>query len=227
MRRRIWIAIIAVLAVWPTGAHAGNMAGRVKKAVKKITLDQPGTKPFHLKAELAPSFERDKDSGRTGQVEIWWQSPTRWRRELRSPEFHQVEIVDGTSDWEKNEGDYFPEWLREMAVELIHPVPLDQVLDHLKTGEASRTFGQLNIGWITNTGTDEVHGIMRSGVALREDTGQLLYAFGFGWGGAFKDYQSFHGRMVAHTVSWGSPEVTAKVVTIENLGKVPAGFFDA
>ena len=219
--------MIAGLALWPVIVYGTDMAGRVKKAVEKITLDQPGTKPFHLKAVLAPSFERDKDSGRTGQVEIWWQSPTRWRRDLRSPEFHQVEIVDGTHDWQKNEGDYFPEWLREMAVELIHPVPLEQVLGHVNSGQVLHLMGQLNIDWITNTGTAEVHGIMRSGVALREDTGQILYANGFGWGGEFKDYQSFHGRMVAHTVSCGSPEVTAKVVSIEDLGERPTGFFDA
>src|SRR5271157_325466 len=227
MRARWRIVVITALVVFPAFSHAENLVGQVKKAVERITLDQPGTKPFHLKAELAPSFERDKDCGRTGTVEIWWQSPARWRREVRSTEFHQIEIVDGDHDWQKSEGDYFPEWLREMAVALIRPIPLGQVLDQVKSGEARRIMGQINIDWVTNTGTAEVHGIMRSGVALREDTGQLLYAFGFGWGGDFKDYQSFHGRMVAHTVSWGSPEVTARVVTLEDLGEVPAGFFDA
>jgi Gram-negative bacterial TonB protein C-terminal len=187
----------------------------------------PGTKPFHLKAVLAPSFERDKDSGRTGEVEIWWQSPTRWKRELRSADFHQIKIVDGGRDWQKNEGDYFPEWLREIALELIRPVPpLEQVLDQVKIAEVRRMMGQVNIDWITNTGTAEVRNIQRSGVALRESTGQLLYAHGFGWGGDFKDSQSFHGRMVARTVSWGSPEVTAKVTTLEDLAVSP-DFFDA
>ena len=92
------------------------MTGQVKKAVEKITLDQPGTKPFHLKAAYTPSFERDKESHRTGDVEIWWESPTRWRREVRSPEFHQIVIVDGARQLQKNEGDYFPEWRRELAV---------------------------------------------------------------------------------------------------------------
>jgi hypothetical protein len=109
MRRRLWVAISASVFLSPILAHAENAVGQVKKAVEHITLDQPGTKPFHLKATVAPSFERDKDSGRIGSVEIWWQSPTRWRRELRSPDFHQIEVVDGTRDWQKNEGDFFPE----------------------------------------------------------------------------------------------------------------------
>jgi hypothetical protein len=37
-------------------ARADGLTGQVKKAVEKITLDQPGTKPFHLKAEYVPSF---------------------------------------------------------------------------------------------------------------------------------------------------------------------------
>jgi hypothetical protein len=63
----------------------------VKKAVEKSTLDQPGTRPFHLKAAYAPSFERNKHSYREGEVEIWWESPTRWHREVRSPDFHQID----------------------------------------------------------------------------------------------------------------------------------------
>jgi hypothetical protein len=228
MCRQLWVAIFASLFLSPTSTHAENAVGQVRKAVEHCTLDQPGTKPFHLKAVLAPSFERDKDSGRTGEVEIWWQSPTKWRRELRSPEFHQVAIVDGARGWQKNEGNYFPEWLREIAVELIRPIPpLDQVLEQVKKEEVRPLMGQINISWITPTGTAEVRNIKRSGVALRESTGQLLYAYGFGWGGDFKDYQDFHGRMVARTVSWGEPEVTAKVTTLEDLAAASLDFFDA
>ncbi len=226
MRGQYWIAVVAALTL-PLVVHAENTVGEVKKAVEHITLDQPGTKPFHLKAVVAPSFARDKDSGRTGEVEIWWQSPTRWKREVRSPEFHQVEIVDESHDWQKSDGDFFPEWLREIAVELIRPVPpLDQVLEQVKTAEVKAMMGQINIQWITPTGTTEVRNIRRSGVALNASTGELLYAYGFGWGGGFKDYQNFHGRKVARTVSDGSPEVTAKVMTLEDLAPVSPDFFD-
>ena len=98
------VAAFALSAI----AKSKDDATIVRKAVERSTLNQRGTKPFHLKAVLAPSFERDRDSGRTGEVEIWWESPTRYRRELRSPEFHQIDIVDGTREWQKNEGDYFP-----------------------------------------------------------------------------------------------------------------------
>jgi hypothetical protein len=220
-------AIFATILVWPTLGHAENLVKEVKKAVENSTLDQAGTKPFHLKATLAPSFDRDKAAGLAGEVEIWWASPTKWKREVRSPEFHGIEIVDGARDWQKNEGDYFPEWLRETAVELIKPVPpLEEVLERVKTAEVRHLMGQTNVDWTTVTGTAEVRNILRSYVALRDSTGMLLYAGGFGWGGEFKDYASFHGRMIARTVNVGSPQVTAKVTMLEDLADPTVGLFD-
>jgi len=228
MAKRWWMTLLAVTATWAMLAQAEDLTGRVRKSVEQCTLNQPGTKPFHLKATLAPSLDRDKDSGRTGEVEIWWASPERWKREVRSPAFHQIQIVNGAHHWEKNEGDYFPQWLQQAAGELINPVPqLDQVLPQVKSAEVRHLFGQINIDWVTNTGTAEVHNILRSGIALKESDGQLLYAYGFGWGGGFKDYQIFHGRTIPTTVNVGSPQVTAKVVALEDLGEVPPGWFDA
>jgi hypothetical protein len=131
--------VCAVIVMWPLLSHAENLAKEVRKAAERSTLDQPGTRPFHLKALLSPSFARDKECGRTGEIEIWWSSPTQWKRELRSPEFHQIEIVNGAHDWQKNEGDYSPEWLRETAIELIKPIPpLEEVIEHVKTAEVRR-----------------------------------------------------------------------------------------
>jgi hypothetical protein len=115
--------VVGAAMVWPALMNAEDITVRVKKAVERNTLDQPGMKPFHLKAILAPSFDRDKASARSGEVEIWWVGPDKWRREVRSPEFHQIEIVNGGKVWQKNDGDYFPEWLRETAVALVKPVP--------------------------------------------------------------------------------------------------------
>ena len=216
MYRLMSTLLIAGLLLWPTFSSADNLAKEIKKAVERSTLDQPGMKPFHLVATIAPSFERDKDSGRTGTVEIWWSSPTRWKREVRSPQFHQVEMVDGLAAWQKNEGDYFPQWLEQTALELIRPIPpLEDVLLHAKDAEQRRIGPMTNLNWTTPSGTPEVHNILRSSISLQSSTGLLLYAGGLGWGGQFKDYQDFHGRMVARTVSVGSPEVTAKIMTLE------------
>lgn len=206
MRKLFCIGIFAISICSPA-AIAENMVVKVRKAVERSTLNQPGTKPFHLKATVAPSFERDNDSGRNAEVEIWWASPNQWRREIRSPEFHQVQILNNNHEWQNNEGDFFPEWLRETEVQLINPLPsLEEVLEHVKTGETKNFMGQINIEWTATTGTAEVRNIQRFSVALQPSTGLLLYTYGFGWGAEFKDYRDFHGRMVARTVNVGTPQ---------------------
>ncbi len=228
MRIRLAAAVVAVIMVWPMGMRAEDLTTRVKKAVERSTLDQPGTKPFHLKAMLAPSLERDKGSGRTGEVEIWWAGPGEWRREVRSPEFHQIEIVNGTKDWQKNEGDYFPEWLRETAVALVKPVPdLDMLLKRVTTADVKTLMGSTYLSWMTMGSDGTVSQGIGASFAITDSTGLELYGGDVGWDGSFNDYQGFHGRMVARTVSNGSPEVTAKVTVLEDLDDTPPGFFDA
>src|SRR6266403_5905395 len=144
---RVMVMLVGVLASIASG-RADDSEKLIKKAVERSTLNQAETKPFHLRAVLAPSFERDRGSNRTGEVEIWWASPTQWRREVRSPEFHQIAIVNGGREWQKNEGDYFPEWLRETSVALIEPVPaLDQVLQQVKEAEVRRLMGTTHFSW--------------------------------------------------------------------------------
>jgi hypothetical protein len=220
------VFVAAILGLAAPGP-ADNPVNTVKKAVERSTLNQPGTKPFHLKAVLAPSFERDRESNRTGDVEIWWASPTQWRREVRSPEFHQIAIVNGQREWQKNEGDYFPEWLRETSTALIEPIPyLDQVLQQVKEADVRRLMGT-HFSWTMMSSDGNVEKGMGAGLAVSDNTGLLQFGSGLGWSGEFKDYQNFHGRMVARTVSVGSPEVTAKVTTVEDLREVAPGFFDA
>lgn len=227
MRRLQWVTPILVLALGSTFTLANDLTKDIRKAVERSTLDQPGGKPFHLRAQLNPSFERDKDSGRTGEVEIWWASPTQWKRELRSPEFHLIEVHNGEHTWQKTEGTYFPQWLQQTATELIRPVPpINQLLDQISQAEVRRIGPMLDVSWATPSGTPVAHGIIRSGLALQSSTGLLLYGFGVDWGAEFKDYSDFHGRMVAHTVNVGSPQVTAKITTLEELGTQPADFFD-
>lgn len=222
------VTLIAALTLLSTLGRTENPSKDIKKAVERSTLDQPGTKPFHLRADLAPSFEREKESGRTGVVEIWWASPTRWKREVRSPEFHQVEIFDGAHRWQKSEGTYYPQWLEQTAIELIRPVPaLPQVLEGTQQAEVRRIGPMTHFSWTTPSGTPEVRNGLMSWLALQNSTGLLLYAGGIGWGGEFKDYANFHGRMVARTVNVGSPQVTAKVSVLEELGTTPPAFFDA
>jgi hypothetical protein len=208
-------------------AEAADVVGKVRKAAERSTLNQEGTKPFHLKATIAPSFERDKDSGRTGEVEIWWASPKKWKREIRSSEFQQVEVINGDLDWQHNGGDFFPEWLRKVSLELVNPIPhLDEILVLVKQAESRQMFHQINVSWVVQSGTPETPNIQRGSMGLDEKGETLLFASGSGWGGEFKQYETFHNRSVPRVVtSGGTPQVTAKIATLEDFD-APAGFFD-
>jgi len=197
----------------------------VKNAVKRSTLDQPGTHPFHLKATLSPSFARDKDSGRTGEIEIWWNAPGVYRREVSSPGFRQLQIVNGGHIWEKDEGDYFPNWLRVVSEAILQPLPMEsEALHGIKPDVEKTLMGSTYLNWEKPLPVNMQPA--KEYVSLTDSTGLIFYDGGLGWGALFKDYASFHGREVPRTITSGSPEVMAKIV-LEDLPAVSPNWFDA
>lgn len=223
---RLFLLVPLLLAV-PLVAHSEDNISRVRKSIERSTLDQPRTRPFHLQATLAPSFDHDHDSGRSGTVEIWWVSPTQWKRDLTAPGFHLVEIADGPRHWQHSESDYFPEWLREIAIAIVQPVPnRDQVLAHVKTAEVRSSFGTTHFSWMEFSSNGETSKAMGAGISLNDNSSLLSYGSGFGWSFSGHDYSAFHDLIIARTVSAGSPEITAKITTLEDLGTVPSNLFD-
>jgi len=209
-------------------ATAQDVVKELRRAVEKSTLDQAGTKPFHLKAAIEP-LRTGGDDAKRGTVEIWWESPQRWRRELHSKEFSQVEIVNGGKDWQKNDGDFFPEWLREAAVAVVKPVPdLDHVLAKVKTAEVKQLSGETHISWVDLGSDGTVSKGIGSGLTLRGD-GSLAGGSDVGWScyverTADGDFIEFHGRKVPRQIEAGG---LVKVTLLEELKEVPPGFFDA
>src|SRR5262249_37066633 len=198
----------------------------IRKAVQRSTLDQPGTKPFHLHATLAPSKPESNSSARAGEIEIWWKSPAEWRREVRSTDFRQIEIVNGSQTWQKNEGDYFPEWLRELAIALINPIPdMEKTIKDADDGDLKKLMGNTYFTWMIMSSNGTTEKGMGGSVAITDKTGLLFYCGGTDWGGLYEDYKDFHNRTVAHIVKHGSPEVIATINTLEDLPSVPADFF--
>ena len=225
--RRLFLFALFAVCVKPGHCDDAANVNLVRSAVQRCTLNQAGTKPFHLKASLSPS-RPDRGTDRTGEVEIWWAAPTKWRREVRSPHFHQIAVVNGSDEWQKNEGDYFPQWLRETAIELINPVPdLDDVLKQVKDADVRNLGGNTYFQWTIMSTDGGVQTGMGAGVSVNNRTGLLFTAGGTGWGGWFRDYQSFHNREISRLVASGTPEVTAKVIVLDDLKDVPKDWFDA
>jgi hypothetical protein len=228
MRKRFIAAVVAAAVMWPASMSAEDITARVKKAVERNTLDQSGTKSFHLKAILAPSFDRDKASGRSGEVEIWWSGRDKWRREVRSPEFHQIEIVNDGKVWQKNDGDYFPEWLRETAVALVKPVPdLDKLLKYVKAGEEKTLMGgQTHVSWVELGSDGTVSKRIGAGIYLGPNG--ISFASGLGYDAGLEEVADFHGRSIARKVTsgGGGAEVTARVTVLEDFQDATPQLFD-
>ena len=212
---RRFILLFSLLVFVPLLSRGDNVS-RVRESVKKSTLDQPGSNPFHLKASFAPT--RGTDASRTGEIEIWWQSPDRYRQELRTPDFHQIEIVNGDRVWQKNEGPYRPEWLRELAVALIEPVPhLEDRLKDVADSDVKHLAGSTYYQWSVPSTDGQVTKGIGASIAITDATGLLFYGGGPDWCGLYKDYKKFHGVQVPRIVSCGNPEVTAKITDVEDL----------
>ena len=71
--RKNWPIVVPILvALSASNAFSEDLVKRIGKSAEMSTLDQLGITPFHLKATFAPSYERDNQSGRSGEIEIWW-----------------------------------------------------------------------------------------------------------------------------------------------------------
>lgn len=214
---RLILILLPSLASPALSLHAEQPLSVVKKTAAKSTLNQPGTPPFHLKATLSPSLSRDAASGRTGSIEIWWKSPTLWRRELTAPNFHQVAISNQGKEWQQNQGDYLPEWLNQVAIAIVDPAPAGASWEQYFPGSEDRKLaGSSYYQWAEPSTDGTVTKTIGATFAITDSTGLLFYDGGLGWGALYKDYQKFHHLEVARTVTSGSPEVTAKI-TLEDL----------
>lgn len=215
MVNRISIFLFFLIIFFPLASTADDVS-RVRESVNKSTLNQPGSHPFHLKASFVPS--RGTNPSRTGEIEIWWYSPDRYRQELRTPDFHQIQLVNGGRVWQKNEGAYYPEWLRETAVALIEPVPhLEDRLKDVARSDVKHLAGSTYYQWSVPSTDGQVTKVIGSTITITEATGLLFYGGGPDWCGLYKDYKKFHDLQVPRTVSCGSPEVTAKITELEDL----------
>lgn len=94
----------------------------IEKALAKASLTGPNARPFHILVNV--SEPENHDSPYVGTVEMWWISPQQWRREVTDKEgLRQTIVVTAGKKTEKDEGDYFPFWLREFVDAVTDPVP--------------------------------------------------------------------------------------------------------
>lgn len=114
-----------------------------------------------------------------------------------------------------------------MAIVRPVPLPIDVLLQRVKTAEVRHIFGQTNIDWDPINGPGDARSNGKGYLALMDNTGLLFFTGGPGWNGQYHDFKDFDGRKIARTVASGFLELTAKVSVLEELELMPNDFFDA
>jgi Gram-negative bacterial TonB protein C-terminal len=92
-------------------AHASNIS----------TLILSGVPPFHLR--LSAVETRHNLPEYRAEIEMWWASPDKWRREVHAKAFSQTAVRNGERYFESNSADYLPFWLHELLQASVDPLP--------------------------------------------------------------------------------------------------------
>ena len=201
-----------ILLAWPYGRLSGRLPsvpcgrqpGTRKTSGREEYARSAWAKPFHLKAVIRLlTSSPAADPNQAGTVEIWWLSSGQWRREIRTPKFNQTEIVSAGKDWQQNDTDYFPEWLREAAVCLVKPVPaLPYVLARVRNAQVQNALGSIHMSWVDIGSDGTMPKGIGAGIYLAED-GSFSGGSGVGWSCYFDQARNqpklldFHGRSLA------------------------------
>jgi hypothetical protein len=116
MREIKALLLVAGLGICPSvvSAHDIPSAELPKYAIEQSQLTLPGSRPFHLKAKVFESTDRDNDS-HNAEIEEFWVAADKWRRTVKTANFSEVLIVSGDKTNEKVVGDYYPNWLRTLV----------------------------------------------------------------------------------------------------------------
>jgi Gram-negative bacterial TonB protein C-terminal len=159
-------------------------------SVEQATLIEAGSFPFHLKAAISEKG----DPTSKAYVEIYWVAPDKWRRTIRSQEFSQTLVVNGSRVFEQDSDDYFPLGLQTLAVAMVDPRP---VLQGFRPGDTLLTKAN---GASTEDGvvcySPDRRLCSKGPYGLREVVGSAGHSVDF------TDYRAFHGKRVARLLAY-------------------------
>lgn len=209
-------ATIAI-AVFATAIASAQRSPSVTSPVRDVvqpTLITPGSSPFHLAGVLLQGGGNEL----YGQVEMFWFSPDRYERILRTKDFSQTLVVEDGKVFENDSADYFPLELRTLVTAMVDPKP---ILDAVRDGDrvATKANGGANESGIECF--DAKRTICASGPGgLREVVAAAGHSV------TFADYQPFGDKQVARLLTngarLGEDPMMLRIVLLEAIGSTPA-----
>lgn len=201
--KRLDAIVVALWLAWFSTCVAAETVPRVD--VVQATLTEPGAMPFHLQAVIT---ER-ADPSEYVDVEMFWVSPDRWKRTVRSQEFSQTVIVNGGRVHEDDSSDYFPLGIQTLVTAMVDPGP---VLNAVRPGDILRTKA--------NGAADESGKICPkpgSKICMPGRFGLSEFVGAPGHSVEFTDYHEFKGKRVARRLVYridAGDSLMARVMTL-------------
>jgi hypothetical protein len=198
----------------------------VDKALEKGQLTGKDARPFHILVKVSEPDNRQ--SPYQGTIEEWWISSDQWRREVTHKDgMRQTIVVKAGKKTERDEGDYFPLWLRNFVTAVFDPVPdvsmwktsgmtIDQIT--MPNGDKSQACarGQAKIG-TDDSATDAFFNVCFDGKGRLEFYGSPRYSM------EFHDYRDFGKKQMASKLI-SDPEpgtrLVGEVTLLEDESKV-------
>jgi len=195
------------------------------EALAKTSLTTADAHPFHIR--ITVDEPENPQSPYQGSIEEWWISKDQWRREVTDKDgLHQTIVVANGTTTEKDEGEYFPLWLRSFVNAAFDPIPnseafrnsgatIDQIT--LPNGQKSSP----NVRLQSKIGTGERATDAFSNVSF-DNQGRLDFYGSPRYSMEFHDYRKFANKDVAREfVDHPEPgtRLVGKVITLEDESK--------
>jgi hypothetical protein len=192
----------------------------VDTALKKSSLTGENARPFHVRVVV--SEPENPQSPYQGTIEEWWTSADQWRREVTAKGgMKQTIVVVNGKKSEKDEGDYFPLWLRSFVMALFDPVPdtaawkaagmtIDQITmpNGAKSDACARAQSKIGVG---DRATDAFSNVCFDGEGRLKFVGSPRFSM------EFHDYRKFGKKEIAHNFADDPEPGTALVGEIVQL----------
>ncbi|HEY9125649.1 MAG TPA: energy transducer TonB [Acidobacteriaceae bacterium] len=186
----------------------------LRKALEDSSLTGPKGQPFHVRVVV--SEPENAQSPYQGTIEEWWRSADMWRRVVTDKDgMRQTIVMSHGMETERDEGDYFPLWLRSFVTALFDPVP----------GAAQLESSKVMIEQITLPNGDKSDACVNSGKKIGSENqsieawwnvcfdakARLKFVGSPRYNMSFEDYKGFGNLQVARKL-YDDPESGTRVV---------------
>lgn len=210
--------LISLLVLCAVGVADDSLADLPKKALERSQITLRGSQPFVLKAKVL-EVTNPANTNYTAEIEEYWVAPNKWRRTVKTANFSETLIVNGSKSSQQLTGDYYPNWLRTVVAaffdpgDVLHDVDLSRSSDNPMIGgtKVCRRFTSM-------AGVGPVSNKVFSTYCFED--GLLLSVGAPGYQVSYKDYKNFDRKHVAHTIHESVEPGTEIEATIEELAEL-------